>query len=574
MTKRNIDLLSNRDMFVKYANVVEVARNAKIDIKHYGSTNCVMYDGIGKDNIHNFRILSATPNVKGIEKFVGIIHELAHILFQSPFKATINLLQNNWELEGEKYKLFFNAFNVLEDQRIESQMGKMYLKHASRFDKTTKKLGTLMDMKNIMLDNPVNMLLTIRFQRGDDIKKLKNYKVYKKALQDVVLTDKYGGLRVLVMLKPYIDEWFDKKNEELQKLENKSPTRTESEDAELGKHIMDMDNTNELFNDNKRESSGEVNQDPPDDLKEPDKLTNDDLDNMLNDSKEMGKNTVNDIFESLRDDGEFKKLPKNLKIISRNTSNVTIDQKLAKGMSKVFRNLMMRHGEFIDNDGDEVDVDSYVEGLIRGNNMGKCRINKKLIHGVSIVVSIDGSSSMEGNPINTARKLVATMFESVKNINNVDIRANVWGGNGNGVVGITEINNADDINQINISSPDGTFFSTPIHMALEYSSTMLKQMKGSKKMIIIITDGIPNHFNGGYHIALGTYMKSCKKSLVKALTVTPNIMCIVVQSNLRFKYNPVKYLFKGTKIMNVENMNKASERVIKRFRQMVMKSLA
>ena len=37
-------------------------------------------------------------------------------------------------------------FNVLEDQRIESQMGKMYLKHASRFNKTTKKLGTLMDM--------------------------------------------------------------------------------------------------------------------------------------------------------------------------------------------------------------------------------------------------------------------------------------------------------------------------------------------------------------------------------------------------------------------------------------------
>ena len=88
MTKRNTDLLSNRDMFVKYANVVEVARNAKIEIKHYGSTNCVTYHGKNLvDNKHKFRIKSATPNVKGIEKFVGIIHELSHVLFQSPFNS-------------------------------------------------------------------------------------------------------------------------------------------------------------------------------------------------------------------------------------------------------------------------------------------------------------------------------------------------------------------------------------------------------------------------------------------------------------------------------------------------------
>ena len=63
MTKRNTDLLSNRDMFVKYANVVEVARNAKIEIKHYGGTNCVSYHGIF-DNKHKFKILSAIRPMK------------------------------------------------------------------------------------------------------------------------------------------------------------------------------------------------------------------------------------------------------------------------------------------------------------------------------------------------------------------------------------------------------------------------------------------------------------------------------------------------------------------------------
>jgi hypothetical protein len=98
-------------------------------------------------------------------------------------------------------------------------------------------------------------------------------------------------------------------------------------------------------------------------------------------------------------------------------------------------------------------------------------------------------------------------------------------------------------------------------------------MKGNKKMMIIITDGLPNHFNNGYHISTGTYLKSCKKSLLKTINITSNIMCIVVQDDHSFKYNPVRQLFKPSKIMNVGTMSKASERVIKRFKQMIMRSL-
>ena len=207
MTKRNTDLLSNNDMYEKYANVVEVVRNAKISIVHVGQTNMVQYHGL-KDNKNIFKIFSAKPNVKGIEKFVGIIHELAHVLFQSPFDATKKLFRDNWGLKDEDYKFFFNVFNVIEDQRIESQMGKMYLKHASRFDKTTKKLGKLMG-KDVRNQNPIDILLTIRFQRGDDIiNDTENYDVYAKALEDVLLTDRFGGLRVMVTLKPYLDKYL------------------------------------------------------------------------------------------------------------------------------------------------------------------------------------------------------------------------------------------------------------------------------------------------------------------------------------------------------------------------------
>ena len=69
------------------------------------------------------------------------------------------------------------------------------------------------------------------------------------------------------------------------------------------------------------------------------------------------------------------------------------------------------------------------------------------------------------------------------------------------------------------------------------------------------------------------YSVSCKKSLVKAKAVTPNIMCIVVQDQHEYGYNPIKTLFKGSKIMNVVDMDSASEKVIKQFKIMVMRNL-
>jgi len=423
-----------------------------------------------------------------------------------------------------------------------------------------------------MQDNPVNMLLAIRFHRGDDMMKLKNYGVYDKALKDVILTDKYGALRVLVSIKPYIDEWVDNKDNRIKDASN--TYQSNESKAEMSEFADDTARTNSIHTQNSKESSGEDTfAEAPDDLKDVSKVSDKEIDDMIDQSKESGKSSVSDIFSSLRDDGHYKKLPKNLKMIRRYECSYDIDHKVAKGMSRIFKTLMMRSKDFIDYDGDEVDVESYVEGIIRGNDMGRCRLNQKTSHGVSIVISIDGSSSMEGESIETARNLVATIFESVKNIDNVDVRANVWGGNMYGLVGITEINSIDDVKYINIRSHEGNYFTTPTHMALDYSSNMLKQMNGSKKMMILITDGVPNHFNAGYHVAMNTYMISCKKSLVKAMSVTSNIMCIVVQGDRSFKNNPIRILFKGTKVMNVNTMKNASEKVIKRFKIMVMKSL-
>ena len=330
---------------------------------------------------------------------------------------------------------------------------------------------------------------------------------------------------------------------------------------------MSRENTD--FQENNLESSGETDLEVPEELLNPDDNNDETKEEIVDIGKQEGEGVVNDIFDSLRGEVPQQALPKRVRLVKRESSKVKPNMKIAKGLSKIFKTMKMQKKDFIDNEGEEVDVDTYVENLIRGNNLNNCRVNKRITNGIALVISIDGSSSMRGDRMNTARNLVATLYESLKGVDNVEIRANVWGSDGKGIIGMTEINSKNDLNQI---SCHNMYSVTPTHMGLEYSAQMLKKMKGSKKMMIMITDGMPNYYVGGYHMSFPNYMKTCTKSMLKARKVTNNLNCIVVSDKYSYKYNGVRKLFKSKNIMNVENMNIASEKVIKQFKLMVMNS--
>jgi hypothetical protein len=61
-------------------------------------------------------------------------------------------------------------------------------------------------------------------------------------------------------------------------------------------------------------------------------------------------------------------------------------------------------------------------------------------------------------------------------------------------------------------------------------------------------------------------MKMCKKSLQQVLAMTPNVLCISIQSEDEYKYNPMKNIFNPNKIMRVGNMSNAFDKAIKQFR--------
>ena len=200
-----------------------------------------------------------------------------------------------------------------------------------------------------------------------------------------------------------------------------------------------------------------------------------------------------------------------------------------------------------------------------------------MTHGASVVISIDGSGSMRGSNIDQVRNLVATLYESVKGLPNIEIKANVWASNSKGNCGITDINSKEDCHHINVM--DSNYYYTPTHLALDYSSRQLKQMKGRRKLLIMITDGVPQYQNNFFTMKRDVLLKMTRKSMLKVMRATPHIMILHVGRNGRYvrglNMTTDEYLsaiFGAKRIMNVP-MYDVSDIVVKRFQDLVVRTL-
>ena len=236
-------------------------------------------------------------------------------------------------------------------------------------------------------------------------------------------------------------------------------------------------------------------------------------------------------------------------------------------MNKLFKKLKMKNRPYVDYQGYEVDIEEYVNNLICGININKSFENNKKSQGSSIVISIDGSRSMDGNPIKIAQKLVATIYQSLKGIPEIEVKGNIWSSNDNGDIGITEINSMKDVKKITFDQTHH-YWLTPTHIGLEYSGLMLKKMKGEKKLLILITDGVPQFNKNGRQIPSAQYNEVCKKSLQRVLQITPNVLCFVVNQNNE-KLHEFKNLFGEREIIYVKNMDNVFDNVVKQFKKFI-----
>ena len=585
---RNTKILSERELFEKTKGIVEHAINAKINLTFRRGNNFCQYHPVSKHKSHElhekkYTINIATPGVKGINKYTALLHELGHVLYKSPFTPIKKLLE-----KSENYSLYYSIFNVLEDHRIESHLSENYIAYRKRFDSTCTSLGK--ELVEQTTFDPLYILLAIRFNQEEKVRGAKNFIHYKKALEDVKNTDEFGALRVFVSIKKYIEEDLildstcagiqnEYSNKSAPK-DNPTPVEKSENQKKMIENISKQEGVKEIDRQTKAEkykskkleiSESEEKAIPKELLEAIYDYGNTEIKKILDDGKIEGKKQFEEIQERMLSVGTVSEnLPANVSIVNRIEAKYAIDYKVSSNLNKLFKKLKMKNKPYIDYQGYEIDVEEYVNNLIRGIDINKSFEDRKKSKGASIVISVDGSSSMDGNRIKIAQKLVATIYESLKGIPEIEVKGNIWSGNEMGDVGITEINKMNDVKKITTISMEGGYFSTPTHMVLEYSGLMLKKMKGEKKLLILITDGIPNHYKNKTNLQSVHYHKVCKKSLEKVLQITPNVLFFVVANkDASYYFNK---LFGEKRIIYVNNMNKAFDNVVKQFRKFVQRN--
>jgi len=189
--------------------------------------------------------------------------------------------------------------------------------------------------------------------------------------------------------------------------------------------------------------------------------------------------------------------------------------------------------------------------------------------GLTIYVSIDGSGSMRHmNHMGEARTLVATMFKAVEKIPSVKILANVWSSNTNGEVGITTVRSLNECKQISLDGKG--YYYTPTHEAIRYTSKQMGAYSG-KKLMIIITDGIPQYHKQGTSYSNAVLINMAQKEYRKAQKYCRNIMCINISNEARSREN-LQQIFKRNYV-EFNGMIKAKQFVLKNFRRTVFDTL-
>ena len=112
---------------------------------------------------------------------------------------------------------------------------------------------------------------------------------------------------------------------------------------------------------------------------------------------------------------------------------------------------------------------------------------------------------------------------------------------------------------------------TPTHLAIDYSSKLLKQMKGRRKILFVITDGLPQYSNNMFALKKNTLLILNKKAMLKARRSTPNMYVLL----LGHSYNAdifMKDAF-GKRVLDMGSMRYASDRIIKEFKRLVISTL-
>jgi len=546
---RNKQLLTDKENERAFVDMVENVVGGKIELKYTNMNECNVETFNGMERKQYYVI--TLGKIKGVDRFTLLNHEVGHILADSPLKSADSMITEwakEWKadaivsLDTLRYTYWY-ALNLIEDQRIESFMSKLYLNNKKRFYKAKVIVGR---EYTSMAQSSLQTLEYVRFLRDDlcvtqsfaGSPLHSSYDLAKEVLNKVEGTGQTGALLGLKMFKPLIDDYI---NEMIHNEHNWRP---------------------DLYN-----------WGLPPDFKESNSVDTSYLHHdSFEDSRRDGEKVIQKIKEKLS--GTIDPSDITTRDIIIDDGDVCIgvgnpNQEIAGGMNRVFRKLCEMPKEIIGYDGDEIDIESYIINKAQQTNIEECFIDTKYVSGISILISVDGSSSMDNDngysSMDCARDMVATLYKSIEGISNVNLKTIIWSANLGGIMNITEVNSMGDTSKIRTARD---YPCTPTHMAIEYSTKMISRMKGRKKLLIFITDGSPEYMKNLVFIPSETLVKMGSNAMIKGLRRCSSIMAMLIKPS-DYAKECCDRIF-GNRLMTVDNMQDGSDIIMNKFKRLVM----
>ena len=161
-----------------------------------------------------------------------------------------------------------------------------------------------------------------------------------------------------------------------------------------------------------------------------------------------------------------------------------IDYSIAERLKRVWRQARGATSEIVDEEGEEIDLDAYIQEIPSVYKDNNIFTNEKSEPGLHIVYSADCCGSMDGYPLSLLRNVTATIKKSLEQEPKIKMSMIGWGGGHK--TGISIHTTMDDIDNFTVNDDYG---GTPESNALWYSSTWLQRQPEPTKVIFFVSDG-------------------------------------------------------------------------------------
>jgi Mg-chelatase subunit ChlD len=578
-------VLSFSSLCDKTKSIFTAVKKTKIFVTEFEGDNYIFKRDHGVDAGYVINI-PKKPN-SGINRYTAFNHELGHYAFDSfnnQFGLHINeeLANIPTEHQDKALEIYRTVFNILEDQRVESLMGSIYLGTGKRFKQTRRRLGSMKPSDHKAKD-PLDSLHCAREFREDSVPR--KFNDAKQIIEKIAKKDSDASI---ILAKHYIkttvNPWLltqlknlDKEAGDDQSKMKKDPTKP-IEPTPLLKKVFKQSFLENRQSDH-RELSDMNELDTMEDTKDSIKKSETDLEGSLQDSAKNAKDKIGEIKEAIEKEARLSK-QSSMKLtdgvqehkdndkLAHSYEGIEPNNRVASQLNKIFKLLQANNKPRISDTGDMISVQEVIRRKSRG--YGDIHIKQTPKNSLAIRVSIDASGSMHGQPIKIARDMMATLYKSINGINNISLKGVVWSGSEYNTA-VCDVNNIQQTDRIVTHGAFGG--GTPTPQGVEYSERQLESDKGKKKLLIVITDGYPNSCSNSNLTPEQMTRKEINRANKKGI-ITLGIGVGMRQHGSDNRTDDNMALMFGKRgYMLTSDMENTSNLVIKKFRDIVIRQL-